>query len=119
MLNKTLFIICAVILLGVGVTGYEYYFGNNGGTIDIEKTYSSTLLTQIQSAYPEIRSISTVGTLTRIECGSLSEFQCRRMADKIEEIVTKLCLDRNGIISVEVNAQGNIVRTVGDTSCLR
>lgn len=57
--------------------------------------------------------------VTIVRCGSLSEYQCRRLGKKLEEIVTKLCLDRNGIVSVEVNAQGNIVRTIGDTSCLQ
>lgn len=119
MINKIVFTICAIILLGGFAVGYDYYFGDRGAVVEIDKTFSSALQSQILSAYPEITNLRSDGRTTLIECGSLSEYNCRRLGQKIEAILTKICLDRNGIVSIEVNAQGNIVRTVGDTSCLR
>lgn len=118
-MRKMIFLLSAIIILGTGAFAYDYYIDDYGGVVEISKVFSVPLQNQLLQVYPEIQSLRNTSATTYIQCGSLSEYQCRKLGEKLDAVFTKICLDRNGIVSIEVNGASNIVRTVGDTSCLR
>jgi len=109
------FVLIALTVITFGGYAYEnYYNGKNNPVVEIQKTYSLNLINQFLTKYPtDIISITNDSRTTIIECKN--QIKCELIAMKMEAIVTRLCVDKNGAASLSFNDNGQAVINMTDT----